>query len=242
MTNKEAILKRVSTGIIGLDAIMDGGIREGTVLMVAGASGTGKSTFASQFLLHGLENGESALYITLEEKPEQLIKEARLMGWDIEEYYANGQLSFFHTSGRDFGEIIEKELSASLQKRDKTKKTRIAIDPLTPLLWATREDIIRRELLTKLFEMLKEVGPVVVTVEEHTTPGEIFGKEILVPIYLSDAAIHLKYQPLGGAFNRTLEIMKMRGSRHGEEVYPYFFVHGIGMIGRSAPITITPKK
>ena len=88
----------------------------------------------------------------------------------------------------------------------------------------------QRELIGKLFYTLKELGVVLCTVEEHSRPGETIGEDILLPIYLSDGAIHLEYYPIGGAFNRTVKILKMRGVHHGEGVYPYIFARGIGIV------------
>ncbi len=64
-----ADLRRVPSGIVGLDEVMEGGFRQHTVTVIVGASGTGKSTFAMQYLLQGLDNGEQALYITLDVQP-----------------------------------------------------------------------------------------------------------------------------------------------------------------------------
>ena len=72
--------------------------------------------------------------------------------------------------------------------------------------------------------------------------GETIGEDVLLPIYLSDAVFHLQYYPIGGAFNRTLKIIKMRGTAHGEGVYPYIFSRGAGAIVRSTPIEVSKKE
>src|SRR5207249_1898918 len=146
-----ADVQKVPSGIPGLDDLIEGGFWPKSTVVILGSSGTGKSTFASQFLMEGIEQGEQALYVTLEEPPEQI---------------------------------------------------------------------------GKLFYTLKELGVVLCTVEEHAKPGETIGEDVLLPIYLSDGAIHLQYYPIGGAFNRTLKLLKMRGSHHGEGVYPYLFARG----------------
>ena len=120
-------------------------------------------------------------------------------------------------------------------------KTRVVIDPMTPVIWATQDKLLQRELIGKLFYTLKELGMVFATVEEHSRPGETVGEDVLLPIYLSDGAIHLEYYPIGGAFNRTLKIIKMRGTKHGESVYPYIFARGLGIIIRSTPIEIVTE-
>ncbi len=227
--------ERIETGIFGLDRVLEGGFRDNTSIVVVGASGTGKSTFAMQFLMHGIENGEQALYITMEEPPEQIMNEARLLGWDMGSHHEK-ELFFIHLKGRNFKKMIEDQLPKLVSARtDYEVRTRVAIDPMTPVIWAVEDKQEQRELIGKLFYTLKKLGTVLATVEEHSKPGETIGADVLLPIYLSDGAVHLDYHPIGGAFNRTLEIIKMRGIAHGESVYPYIFTRGVGAIVRTSP-------
>ncbi len=228
---------RVPTGIPGLDELIEGGIRANTVTVIVGASGTGKTTFVMQFVLHGLENGEQGLYISLEEKPEQLIEEAKLMGWDLRKY-VDKSLYFYFAAGSDFKDLVESDLPQLVESRtDYEVPTRVVIDPLTPFIWEVSDKRDQRLLISNLFGLLKKVGPVICSVEEHLRPGETIGEDVLIPIYLADGVLHLQYQPIGGAFNRTLEIMKMRGTRHGEEVYPFMMARGVGVIVRSSTLS-----
>ena len=230
-----ALEKKIASGIYGLDRIIEGGFRDNTAVVVVGSSGTGKSTFAMQWIMHGIDNGEQGLYVTMEESPEQIIREAGLLGWDMKSHFEK-DLFFIHLAGSDFKDMIMNKLPALVKARqDYDVRTRIAIDPMTPVIWAVREKQEQRVLIGNLFNTLKKLGVVLATVEEHTKPGETIGEDVLLPIYLSDGAIHLDYHPIGGAFNRTLQIIKMRGSSHGEGVYPYIFARGAGVIIRTSP-------
>ena len=230
------MMSRVSSGIFGLDGLIEGGFRDKTANVVVGSSGTGKTTVAIQFIMHGIENGEQGLYISLEEKPKQIMEEAALMGFDMEKYYED-KLFFIHLKGENFKKMIKEQLPALVKARnDYLIKTRIVVDPLTPVIWATDDKLQQRELIGNLFYTVKNLGVVVATVEEHAKPGETFGEDVLTPVYLSDGVIHLDYYPVGGAFNRTLQILKMRGTKHGEGVYPFIFVRGAGIVVRSTPI------
>ncbi len=229
--------RRLPSGIVVLDEVMEGGLRLNTVTVVVGASGTGKSTFAMQFLLEGLDRGEQALFITLDVQPKQLIQEAVLWGWERIQEQVDKNLFFFTTTGSDFKAVINEQLPALVEaRREYQTPTRVAIDPLTPIVWAEKDKSVQRELIGKLFNTLKEIGPVLATVEEHGESSEEAGVTSSIPVFLADSAIRLRYQPIGGAFNRTLEITKMRGTRHGEEVYPYIFARGVGAIVRTTPV------
>jgi hypothetical protein len=141
------------------------------------------------------------------------------------------------TSATDFRRIIIDELPQLVEARKGyAVPTRIVIDPITPILWAEGDKSVQRELIGALFTTLKEVGTVLATVEQHGTSETGVGVAESIPLFLADGAVYLQYQPIGGAFNRTLEIIKMRGTRHGEEVYPYIFCRGVGAVVRTTPV------
>ena len=228
--------EKVPSGIPGLDDLLEGGFYPKSTVVILGSSGTGKSTFAVQFLMEGIEQGEQALYVTLEEPPEQIMREAELMGFDMRKYH-DKSLFFIHLKGKNFKKMIEEQLPQLVKARaDYNIATRVVIDPMTPVIWATQDKLEQRELIGKLFYTLKELGVVLCTVEEHSRPGETIGEDVLLPIYLSDGAIHMEYYPIGGAFNRTLKILKMRAVHHGEGVYPYLFARGVGIVVRASPV------
>jgi circadian clock protein KaiC len=236
-----ATTERIRSGIFGLDSIIEGGFRPHSAIVLAGSSGTGKTTFAMQFALAGLEQGEQALYISMEETPDQIVKESKLIGLDLTPY-VDKTLFFVHLRGENFKRMIREQLPKMVRERsDEEVDTRIAIDPMTPLLWSTSDRLDQRELVGELFGTLKQLGVVLATVEEHTQPGAALGQDVLLPIYLADGVIHLEYYPIGGAFNRTLKILKMRGTQHGEELYPYMFVRGAGAVVRTSPVEVAKE-
>jgi circadian clock protein KaiC len=227
-------MERIETGIYGLDQLIEGGLNEKSTIVIVGSSGTGKTTFGVQFLMHGIENGDQGLFVSLEESPEQIMKEAEAIGIDLRKHFEK-DLFFIHLKGKNFKKMVEEQLPQLVKARsDYDIRTRVVIDPITPVLWATEDKLEQRELIGRLFYTLRELGAVVSTVEEHTKPGETVGEDVLLPIYLADGAFHLEYYPIGGAFNRTLKVIKMRGTHHGEGVYPYMFVRGMGVIVRAS--------
>lgn len=232
-------MKRVETGIFGLDQLIEGGLNEKSTNVIVGSSGTGKTTFGVQFLMHGIENGEQGLYVSLEESPEQIMRETEALGFDMKKHYEKN-LFFIHLKGKNFKKMIEEQLPQLVKARsDYDISTRVVIDPITPVIWATEDKLEQRELIGRLFYTLRDLGVVLSTVEEHTRPGETVGADVLLPIYLADGALHLEYYPIGGAYNRTLKVVKMRGTHHGEGVYPYMFVRGMGVVIRASPTEVT---
>ena len=83
-TKKEHTVDIAATGIAGLDKILRGGFPRNRLYLVEGNPGTGKTTLALQFLLEGVRQGETALYVTLSETKEELFAVARSHGWSLD--------------------------------------------------------------------------------------------------------------------------------------------------------------
>lgn len=236
-------MRKIKSGVVGLDSLVDGGINENSTTVVIGTSGAGKTTFATQFLRRGLERGNDALFVSLDENQEQIIKEAVEMGWpDIYGYLEDGSLVFIDASGKKFSKFIRHELPTFVDEW-KGSESRIAVDPLTPVIWSTEGRYEQRELLMLLLKETKKIGTVVCTLEEHGTRGDLSGNEIVIPMYLADTVVHLKYTRKEGAISRILEIVKCRNSRHSKLSHPYTIAKGFGLLvqGRTSPETKTNK-
>jgi KaiC/GvpD/RAD55 family RecA-like ATPase len=88
-------MDKIKSGVIGINTLFDGGINKNSITTVIGAAGSGKTTFATQFLRRGLETGYDGLFISLDENKEQLITEAKEMGWySIQDYMDSESLIF----------------------------------------------------------------------------------------------------------------------------------------------------
>jgi len=223
-------MRKIKTGVFGLNPLLDGGINENSTTVVIGSSGAGKTTFAIQFIRKGLEAGQEGIFVSLDENKEQIIREAVEMGWEeIMDYLKDETLVFIDASGKDFSNFIRKELHKFVSDW-KGAGARIAVDPLTPVIWAVESNYEQRELITLLLKLTRKVGTVLCTLEEHGTEGDLSGKETIIPMYLADCVIHLRYKALEGTNSRTLKIIKCRNSWHSEDFHPYRIINGLGLI------------
>jgi KaiC/GvpD/RAD55 family RecA-like ATPase len=235
-------MRKIKSGVIGLNPLLDGGLNEHSTTVVIGASGAGKTTFATQFIRRGLEMGHDGLFVSLDENQDQIIREAIEMGWkDIHEYINDGSLVFIDASGKKFSEFVRQELPSFVDSWSGSE-SRIAIDPLTPVIWASESRYEQRELLSILLKETRKIGTVLCTLEEHGTGGELSGDEIVIPMYLADCVIHLKYTRKGGVVARTLEIPKCRSSRHSDLSHPYRIIKGFGLVVLPYRLEDTTKK
>jgi KaiC/GvpD/RAD55 family RecA-like ATPase len=231
-------MKKIQTGIYGLDYLLDGGINENSATIIIGPSGTGKTTFTTQFLRKGVESGENTVFITLEEDKDQIIKEAKEMGWDdIEEKIKEESLEIIEISGKEFSDFIVEVLPSLVSDWEGTN-ARIVVDPLTPVIWSTESKYEQRELISILLRETKKVGAVIATLEEHGAFGNLSGSEAIIPMYLADSVIHLSYvtQPVNmegvesNVRSKYLEIIKCRSSWHSQISHPYHIINSVGIV------------
>jgi KaiC/GvpD/RAD55 family RecA-like ATPase len=222
-------MKKIKSGVFGLNELLDGGINENSTTVVIGSSGAGKTTFALQFIMRGMEVGDDGVFISLDENQTQILKEAEAMGWkNIHDYIAEDRLVFIDASGEQFSKFIRVELPDFVNDWKGTK-SRIVIDPLTPVLWATKERYEQRELISFLLKEARKVGTVLCTLEEHGSIGNLSGAETVIPMYIADCIIHLKYQTHDESVLRNLQIVKCRSSKHSDKSHRYRIIGGLGL-------------
>jgi len=208
---------------------LDGGINENSTTVVIGRSGAGKTTLATQFIRRGLQDGQEGVFVSLDENKEQIIREAVEMGWsDILDYLDNELLVFIDASGREFSNFIRKELPAFVADW-KGSNARIVVDPLTPVLWSTKDLYEQRDLIGYMFKQTRKVGTVLCTLEEHG-PGDLAGPETVIPMYLADCVVHLKFNSDHASPSRLLNIVKCRNSRHSPSAHAFQIVRGLGIV------------
>jgi circadian clock protein KaiC len=230
----------IFSGIYGLDSLISGGIRANTISVIIGGSGTGKTIFCLQYLLEGLYQGQEAIFVTMEETPSQLIEEAKLVGLDdIDTFTKKGQLIFIPSSGENFRKFINYSLPKIIidYRRDvQLRQVRIAIDPLTPLIWSISTKSAQRKLIHSLFYQMKSLGTVIASVEQHTPESDfIIDRDVTIPVFLADNAFLLQYLGLGSEYDIGLRILKTRGAHHEEGIFPVKIVDGWGLIVLSPP-------
>lgn len=205
---------RVKTGVPGLDELMEGGIPKSFVVLVAGSSGTGKTTMLMRFLSTGAAKGEKCLYIGLGESEEVIRKCMLRYGMDLSAYADENKLTFAAIPTMDF-----KSLKEIIEGMD-DKTTRLVIDPVSALLFKYEEGTDLRENLRDLVELIREKNATCLLSTEvlEGSPGiSRFGIED----FLADGIIVLYYLKEGAKRFRGLEIRKMRGTHHSDLIHLY---------------------
>ena len=233
---------RILTGIYGLDKLMDGGFRENTINSIYGGPGVGKTTFALQYSLFGLDRGEKVIFVSFEMSERQILRDCKDIGWGaIKDYLEEGDLKIVHIFGEDL-EFPSLDITEIIKKSSPGPNQRIVIDPFTyPTFYSDKE---KRKSLSTIFQDLRALGTTVVVLEEPADsatstnwggPGDIHTNRLLsTPLYLSDTVLFLQNLGFGEMYDRTIRIMKHRGSKHGEGIYPYSIESGLGIVLRAS--------
>ncbi|HEY4673141.1 MAG TPA: ATPase domain-containing protein, partial [Nitrososphaerales archaeon] len=136
---------RVRTGISDLDKMLGGGFMEGDAVLLAGSAGTGKTTLALQYLVNGVTQfGDAGIYVTFEQLPDQLYRDAKNFGWDLRKMEEQNKFRLICTSPEllletDGGESI---LDGPIKE---IRPRRLVIDSLSHLEMFVPERELRKE-------------------------------------------------------------------------------------------------
>lgn len=226
-------MNRVPTGISGLDDLIEGGFPEGRTILVAGACGTGKSIFGTQFIYNGAKkHAEPGIYVTLDERPELLRQDMKVFGWDIKKLEEENLLHIIDGSIAKIGLPSEEEFSMPATGFDIDKllleilrtsrrigAKRVVIDSIPALGLNFQNENEVRQAILKLSFMLTRMGATTLMVSESKDGENSYGK-YGVEEYVVDGVIVLHYLGVGTRSNRTLHVRKMRATKHSEMLHP----------------------
>ena len=211
--------ERVETGIPGLDKLMESGLVKGSVTLVSGGAGTGKTIFCSQFINHGLQKGENCLYITLEESPENIKEDVKNFGWDFEEFVSRKKLFLEYRDPFQMTDIV----TPLVERIEGQKIRRVVIDSTSLLGLYFKNAFEIRKQLYKLVMALKATGATsVLTAEISDDSGNKLSR-FGVEEFVADGVIKLYGMKIGEGNFRSLQIIKMRRTKHAEDVFPFEF-------------------
>ncbi|MBW1919804.1 MAG: DUF2075 domain-containing protein [Deltaproteobacteria bacterium] len=223
-------MKKISTGISGLDEMLNGGVPKKRICLVTGGPGVGKTILGLQFLVNGAHQNEIGLFVSLEENPSHIIENALGFNWDFKKNYEEkvkfvdaSPLQTLHDEIK-IGEITigSEQFSfatlVSVIKKEayRIKPKRIVLDSLTALLFQFDNNFDRRRATLELFQCLNELDATCIVTSELRSYSP--DRELQVEEYLAQGVILLATLPNG---IRTVHIEKMRGTSHDLNTRPY---------------------
>lgn len=207
--------RRISSGDTELDAMCGGGLFQDSVVLVSGATGTGKTLLATEFLGRGAQRGERSLLLAFEESRDQLFRNAAGWGLDFAALEKQGVLrvecAYPETAGPEDHLIRMKDIITSFQP------TRVAVDSLSAL---ERVSTARgfREMIVTLTSFLKqhEIAAMLTAATPSLLGGESATESHISTI--TDTIVLLRYVEMFGEMRRGITVLKMRGSKHDKDI------------------------
>ncbi len=218
-------LQRLSTGVSGLDDILQGGLPAGHMYLLEGDPGTGKTTVAMQFLLAAVAKGDKVLYVTLSEPKEELLASAESHGWDLSrmpivEFVPDEaslapeqQYTVFHPTEVELASTI----SRLTEEIEKIQPACLVLDSLSELQLLAGDNMRYRRQLLALKQFFAGRRTTVLLLDDRTASGH--DKQLQS---IAHGVIRLEKLPRSfGVTRRQIEVLKMRGSTFREGFHDY---------------------
>jgi len=218
------------TGIAGLDQVTFGGLPAGRPTLVCGSAGCGKTLFAMTFLVNGAAQfGESGVFMSFEERTEDLATNVASLGYDVAGLVDAGKLmfDFVRVERSEIEESGEYDLEGLFVRLDhairSTGAKRVVLDTIEALFSGFGDSTILRAELRRLFAWLKARGVTAIITAER---GEGQLTRHGIEEYVSDCVILLDNRVIDQITTRRLRVVKYRGSAHGTNEYPFLIDEG----------------
>jgi circadian clock protein KaiC len=213
--------RRLSFGIPELDKMLDGGVREGDSILIAGSSGTGKSVLATQFIAEGTRLGEPGIVAVFEERPQAYVERAASLGLDLETPQKDGKLTVLYLRPLDLS--VDETMQSILDAVQKIGAKRLVIDSLAGFEMALspgfRADF--RESLYRMIFALTGIGVTILSTVEVDESFTEFPFSTYSISFLCDDIIRLRYVSIGAQLRKIMVVIKMRGGNHAKDIREY---------------------
>lgn len=225
------------TGIPGFDFIADGGLPRGRTALVAGTAGSGKTIFATQFLVEGIRRHDQAgVFITFEERPEDIRRNMRSFGWDIRRWEDEGAWMFVDASPEPSHEMTivgDYDFGALLARIEHAVRSvgglRVAVDSIGAVFSQFDSSSRIRQELFRIASALRDMGvTTILTAERREEYGAIAVNGI--EEFVADNVIILRNSLADEKRRRTIEILKFRGTTHHKGEYPFTVISTDGIV------------
>lgn len=211
---------RLSTGVSGLDEMLEGGLPEFSSTVLEGGTGTGKTTLALSFLVEGARKGEPGLFLTMDETRAQAIKLAAGRGWELHPLIDQGLLEVVYVSPLNY--VADALLQLAKKSVEELKAKRVVVDSLNSLNLSIAAEGRNQELVYALVKTFRAMG--VTSILTNETP-QLLGTSELSGHGLSaiaDNIIMLRYAEIESRLARAISVLKVRGSGHAETLRELF--------------------
>jgi circadian clock protein KaiC len=229
--------ERISTGVSWLDTMLGGkGYYRGSSILISGTAGTGKTSIAACFADGLCRRGKKCIYLSLEESPDQIMRNMRSIGLDLKKWMAKGLLTLISIRPTFYG--LETHLAKLHQAVTDINPEGLVLDPITSFApIADFADI--RSMLTRTIDFLKTQQ--IIAVLTSLTGGGAFMEQSEAGISsLIDTWISIRMIEVNGERHRVLHILKSRGMAHSNQD-TYIQMTDKGIEATAVPESLEPE-
>ena len=220
---------KMPSGVPALDALLGGGVEEGTSTLIVGGAGTGKSTIAAQFCCAAAGRGQKSVIFMFDESPNTLFSRCRGVNIDIEQCVRDGMITIIQV---DPAELSPGELGFLIRREVEHNDAKIVvIDSLNGYLNAMPEERFLTIQLHELLMYLSQKGVASLLIGAH---HGVIGSQMQTPVdasYLADAVILLRYFEARGAVRQAISVVKKRGGKHERTIREFGMDDGSIRVG-----------
>ncbi len=219
----DAWTERVSTGIAYLDDMLEGqGYYKGSSILVSGMAGSGKSTVSAHFANSICQAGQRCIYFALEESPQQIVRNMRSVGLDLQQWVDRGLLRFSARRPNLYG--LETHLASMHREVKEFDPAAVVVDPISALMGAGVAGDVHSMTL-RLIDFLKSRGVTALFTNLGAGSAETATTEMQISS-LTDTWLLLYNRETNGEHNRQLYLLKSRGMAHSNQVREFLMSAG----------------
>src|SRR3989338_3471272 len=211
--------KRVPSGILGLDEAMQGGFIKNSSVLIGGGAGTGKSILCMQYLVEGIKRfNEPGVFISFEQQEQQILEDFAEFPWDLRRYIEDKKLVILSYAPEQVEKVLQAGGGTVRDTIDSIGAKRLVVDSLTAYTLLHENDLQKRKAVFKLFDAAAKWGvTALMTTEQEADPD----KHQSTVIEFEVGTVVLLYNIRKGDIReRSLEIFKMRATKHAAKIFP----------------------
>jgi len=206
---------KVTSGVERLDAMLGGGVYRGTSTLISGAPGTAKSTLAAAFAAAACRRKEPTLYVSLDEAPEQIVRNLASVGINLAAPVSAGILEIIGLRAR--AGSPEAHVARIREAIETHGAKNLVVDPISALCFGTN-DRMAVDAGLQVLDVAKSKGITLVSTSLLADGASLAEQTPIDISAVADTWLHLSYVSQGGERNRALTVIKSRGTKHSNQV------------------------
>jgi len=220
--------ERISSGVARLDTMLGGeGFYRGTTVLVSGTAGTGKTSLAASFVDAACRRGERSLYFSFEESQDQLIRNMRSIGLNLEQWTKKKLLQFHSSRATFYG--LEMHLAMIHKIVQDFQPRVVVIDPIGSLIQAGNQRDAHI-MIVRLIDFLKQ-KQITAFLTNLTSGGAALERTDVEISSIVDSWLFTRDIELDGERNRALYVLKSRGTAHSNQLREFLLTpHGVDLL------------